>query len=307
MVTVRVPGSTSNLGPGFDTLGLALGLYVEVSAEVCDGPDDEGACIEVEGEGVAELPRTRENLVYRAYRLAASREGIEPPPLRLRVRSDIPLARGLGSSAAAAVAGISIFEVVTKRWLSLDRVLELGFEMEGHCDNFAASVLGGLVTACTPAGRPPIAVSTTWPLELRAVLVIPNVHMRTSAARGILPRTVLREDAIFNVQRVALLHAALRERRWDLLRDAMRDRLHQPYRASLVPGLEDVFALEPDGPLLGVAMSGAGSAVIALAVSDFEAVGERIARCFAAHNVETSVKVLDVDTRGRTIVDEAGR
>jgi homoserine kinase len=305
MVTVRVPASTSNLGPGFDTLGLALGLYIEVSAEVCADAVEGGGLIEVEGEGLAELPRTHENLVYRAYRLAASREGVEAPPLRMRIRSDIPLARGLGSSAAAAVAGISIFEAITARWLPLARVLELGFEMEGHCDNFAASILGGLVTACTPAGRPPVAVSTAWPAELRAVLVIPDVHMRTAAARGILPRTVLREDAIFNVQRVALLHAALRERRWDLLRDAMRDRLHQPYRASLVPGLQEVFELEPEGSLLGVAMSGAGSGVIALAVSDFDAVGARIARCFAAHNVATTIKVLDVDTVGRTLVDDA--
>jgi homoserine kinase len=306
MVTVRVPASTSNLGPGFDTLGLALTLYIEVSAEVCEGSGDD-VSIEVEGEGGAELPRTRENLVYRAYRLAAAREGVEPPPIRLRIRSEIPLARGLGSSAAAAVAGVSIFEAVTGSWLPLERVLELGLEMEGHCDNFAASVLGGLVTTCTPSGRPPVAVSTSWPSELRAVLVVPNVHMRTSAARGILPRTVLREDAIFNVQRVALLHAALRERRWNVLREAMRDRLHQPYRASLLPGLEEVFELEPEGPLLGVAMSGAGSGVIALALSDFEAVGERVARCFAAHNVKTSVMVLDVDTAGRTLVGEAGR
>jgi homoserine kinase len=304
MAKVRVPASTSNLGPGFDTLGLALRLYLEVEAEVREEGVDDCACVAAEGEGAAGLPRSRENMICRAFHLAAAREGVKPPPVFFRVRNEIPVTRGLGSSAAAAVAGISAFEAVTGHAIPLDRLFAYGLEMEGHCDNFGASVLGGLVTACSVEGRPPLVVRRDWPEELRAVLVIPNVHLRTSAARGILPQSVPRKDAIFDVQRVSLFHAAIAERRYDLLGEAMRDALHQPYRESLLPGLREVFALEPDDKMLGVALSGAGSAVIALATGDFDAVAARVERCFAEHGVETETLVLGIDPDGRRVMGE---
>lgn len=304
MITVKVPASTSNLGPGFDCLGLALRLYLEVDVELRDEPVDARACVEVEGEGASGFPRSRENLICRAFHLAAAREGVPAPNVFFRVRNEIPVARGLGSSAVAAVAGVSAFEAVTGRRIPHDRLFAYGLEIEGHCDNFGASVLGGLVTACSAEGRPPVVVRRDWPDDLRAVLVVPNVHLRTSAARGILPHSVPRKDAIFNVQRVALFHAALAEGRYDLIGEAMRDTLHQPYRESLLPGLRDVFALEPDDQMLGVCLSGAGSAVLAFATGSFDEVGARIASCFARHGVETETRVLEIDADGRRVLAE---
>ncbi len=297
-VTIRVPASTSNLGAGFDTFGLALALYLDVMVEPCE-PDEAGTIASVEGEGADELPTTADNVINEAYQLAATREGVTAPSVRFSVRNEIPVTRGLGSSAAAAVAGLAAFEAATGRPLSDERLIELGDEMEGHPDNIAASTLGGFVSCCAVEGRPPVVVRGEWPAALRAVLVIPDVPLPTSEARRVLPDSVPRADAIYNLQRATLFQAALAAGRWDALGEAMRDRLHQPYREHLLPGLAEVFALEPGGPLVGVAMSGAGSAVIALATDEFEAVGARIARCFVNHDISTTVRVLDADPRGR--------
>jgi homoserine kinase len=298
VITIRVPGSTSNLGPGFDTLGLALRIYVDVDVVPYDG----GPWLVAEGEGGESIGPSRENLIHEAYDLVARGEGVTAPEVAFRVRNEIPLARGLGSSAAASVAGVAAFEAVTGREIPTDRLLRYGMQIEGHLDNFGPSLFGGMITACAGPECEPAVVRREWPEELRAVVVIPDVPLKTSEARAILPDAVPRRDAIFNVQRAALFHAALSERRWDLLGEAMRDRLHQPYRERLLPGLREVFALEPDGSLLGVALSGSGSAVLAFATGDFEAVGGRIAGCFSAHGIATSVRVLEGDPYGRRVL-----
>ena len=295
-VHVKVPATSANLGPGFDTLGLALGLHLDV--EVAEG-EAGGAWLEAEGEGAGELPRTRENLLHRAYALAASREGVAAPPVRFRSRSEIPLARGLGSSAAAVVAGLSAFEAVTGHTLSDERLLRYCLAFEGHLDNAAAALFGGFVTACVVPDGAPVVVRRDWPAELRVVVAVPDLRLETSRAREVLPERVSRADAVFNLQRAALFHAAISERRWDLLAEAMRDRLHQPYRAALVPGLAEALALEPDGRLLGVALSGAGSSVVALAAGDTGAVASRLGGCFARHGLPVRTLALEADPRGR--------
>jgi homoserine kinase len=302
VITIRVPASTSNLGSGFDTFGLALGLYLDVTVAPCDDPELDGAIVDAEGEGAGEIPPGPENLVNIAYRLAGVREGVEPPPASFRVRNEIPVARGLGSSAAAAVAGFVAYEAMSGVAIPEERLLAYGVEMEGHCDNIAAAALGGFVTCCTVGRAVPAVVRAEWPEELRAVVVVPDIPLSTGEARRILPESVPRRDAVFDVQRAALFGAAVAARRWDLLGEAMRDRLHQPYREALLPGLADALALEPDGATLGVAMSGAGSAVLALATEDFEAVGERVARCFASRGVRTRTLVLAADHLGRRVL-----
>jgi homoserine kinase len=236
-----------------------------------------------------------------AYRLASRRLDVPVPPLRVRADCEIPLARGLGGSAAAIVAGLSAFEAVTGRELGIDRLLELGVELEGHADNLAASVLGGLVTACTDAGGAPVAVRSRWPPDIKLVLVIPDIHVRTEAARAVLPDQVPRRDAVFNVQRAALFTTALAERRWQLLRVAMQDRLHQQYRAPLIPGLQAALEIELPPGCLGVALSGAGSAMVALATGDFEEIGRRLVSGFRAAGLAASARVLEVDSSGRRI------
>lgn len=303
MITIRVPASTSNLGAGFDTFGLALGLYLDVTVEHCDDPAVAGTIVEVEGEGVREIPTSVENLVNVAYRLAAAREGVGAPRVCFRVRNEIPVSRGLGSSAAAVVAGLTAFEIVTDTALSESRLITYGVEIEGHADNVAASLVGGFVTCLTAGVDVPIVARRAWPSQLRAVLVVPDVPMSTAEARRILPKHVARDDAIFNAQRAALFIAALDEGRWDSLGEAMRDRLHQPYREALLPGLAEALAVEVGGPLVGVALSGAGSSVLALATCDFDEIGVQIANCFSRHGTAATVHVLDADRNGRRVLE----
>jgi homoserine kinase len=300
--TIRVPASTSNLGAGFDTFGLALALYLDVAVVACDDPDLAGTIVEVDGES-GEIPTSAENLVHVAYRLAAAREQVEAPAVCFRMRNEIPVSRGLGSSAAAVVAGLTAFEVVTGRAMSTDQLIAYGVEVEGHADNVAPALLGGFVTCCTVGVETPVVARREWPAELRAVVVVPDVSIATAEARRILPETVPRRDAIFNAQRAALFVAALDEGRWASLGEAMRDRLHQPYREALLPGLAEALAMPAEGPLVGVAMSGSGSAVLALATGEHEAVGARIAECFTRNGVAASVLVLEADSHGRRVIE----
>jgi homoserine kinase len=305
VITIRVPASTSNLGAGFDTLGLALDLYLDVTPQPCDVPGDDGTIVELEGEGAGALPTGPENLVNVAYRLAAARENVTAPSVKFRMRNEIPVSRGLGSSAAAAVAGLIAFEAMTGVTVPVERLLAYGVELEGHCDNVGASVLGGFLVCSTVGRETPNVVRMEWPDELSVVAVIPDVPLDTAEARRILPREVPRADAIFNVQRAALFVAALAERRFELLADAMRDRLHQPYREALLPGLDEALALGPDADTAGVALSGAGSTVVALATGDAEAAGRRVARCFERHGIRTVTRVLRADTVGRRVLSSS--
>jgi homoserine kinase len=263
---IVIPGSTSNLGAGFDALGLALSVYLRLNVTV-DGkartaapggsPSDHGA-LQFRFGG---LTLDGENSIERALRAAAARHGKTLPALTVDVTSDIPLKAGLGSSAAAIVAGIRLYEAVAGQ-LHLDEVLALACELEGHPDNTSASILGGLTASCQADGRV-LAVATPWPESIRVVVATPSVALETKVARAALPASVSREDAIYNLQRTALLVQAVAAGRVDVLREALRDRLHQPYRAPLVPGLTRALAFEHP-QLLGVFLSGAGPSIAAL-------------------------------------------
>jgi homoserine kinase len=263
-VEIVVPGSTSNLGAGFDALGLALSVYLRLTVTI--GAADEARHTAGGGDGhvtfrFGGLTLDGENSIERALRAAAARHRTPLPALTVDVTSDIPLKAGLGSSAAAIVAGIRLYEAIAGP-LPIDEVLTLASELEGHPDNTSASILGGLVTSCQADGKV-LAVATPWPAAIRVVVATPSVALETKIARAALPASISRGDAIFNVQRTALLVQAIAAGRFDVLREALRDRMHQPYRAPLVPGLERALAFEHP-KLLGVFLSGAGPSIAAL-------------------------------------------
>ena len=255
-VEIAVPGSTSNLGAGFDALGLALSVYVRLNVTIGVESADPDVTFRFGG-----LTLDGENSIERALRAAAARYGTTLPPLTVDVRSDIPLKAGLGSSAAAIVAGIRLYEAIAGP-LPIEDVLTLACELEGHPDNTSASILGGLVTSCQAEGKV-VAVAMPWPAAIRVVVATPAIGLDTKVARAALPASVSRGDAIFNLQRTALFVQAIAARRVDVLREALRDRMHQPYRAPLVPGLERALAFEHP-KLLGVFLSGAGPSIAAL-------------------------------------------
>src|SRR5262245_57784340 len=261
---VALPASTSNLGPGFDCFGLALKLYLTIKATV--NPRLEEPC-RVRTTGAKEnsaLPRNATNLIYRAMSFAAKREDVTLPNVELAVRNEIPLASGLGSSAAAIVGGIKLCGVLTGRDLSGPTIQNYATEFEGHPDNVAASLYGGFVVSCVSNSGDVVSARFDWPAHIRVVVVSPHSQLPTHVARAALPRSLTRGDAVYNLQRTALFTSALVQQRYELLWEAMHDRLHQPRRESLVPGLADVLALPRMPGLLGIALSGAGPSVVAL-------------------------------------------
>ena len=298
MAKVRVPASTSNLGPGFDCFGLALKMYLTVQATVA--PDSSEPC-RVQTTGAKEnevLPRNAANLIYRAMAFAARREGVSLPSVDLAVHNEIPLASGLGSSAAAIVAGIKLCALLTEHEMTDATVLNYATEFEGHPDNVGASLHGGFVISCLKDDRTVVSTKCDWPSHIRVVVVSPHSQLPTHVARAALPRTVSRADAIYNLQRTALFTAALAQQRYDLFREAMCDRLHQPQRESLVPGLAEALGLPRTAGLLGIALSGAGPSILALVESHDEEIGGSIANCFSTHRIDSTVRTLEVDNDG---------
>ena len=299
---VRVPASTANLGAGFDCFGLALQLYLTVRATVRSGAGNRSQVRSRGAKGSSLLTRVpEENLIFRAMQHAAEREGFDLPPVRLAVHNAIPVAGGLGSSAAAIVAGVSLAFAVADRAMPTASVLRYATELEGHADNAAAALLGSLVVTAVRVDGEVLAVRNAWPKEIRIVAVTPDLTLETEKSRAVLPATVSREDAVHNLQRSAMLIAALKENRFDLLWDAMQDRLHQRCRERLVPGLAGILQLPRAPGLLGIALSGAGPTVIALATDHFDAIGKSIAHHFERHRLRTTVRCLDVAPDGHTI------
>ena len=299
---IIVPASTSNLGASFDTCGLALALYLRVTVE------SRQSRIEIvpTGEGEDCVPRDETNLIARVVRFVAERRGKRIGGAQLLVDSQIPLARGLGSSSAAIIAGISVYETLADDHLNDDEFFACALNFEAHGDNLAPSLLGGLVVACVVDRRglhSLITVKRDWPREIKLVLVIPELELETTKMREALPAEVPLGDAVFNIQRAALFQAAIAERRFDLLKEALRDRLHQSYRAPLAPGLSAVLELNEESDrhpgLLGVALSGAGSTMIAFATENCDAIGRVMRERLAALNVSSRVLEVAVDNHGR--------
>jgi homoserine kinase len=282
-----VPGSVANLGGGFDTLGVAVELYLR--AWIVDVSERGSGTLTVSES----TPAVKgQNALERGYAAIARRTGRRAPNVTVHVESDIPMAAGLGSSAAATVAGIRIFEQVTKP-LSDDELLGAATEVEGHADNAAPALFGGLISVLQPEGANPIALRWSWPEDLRLVVATPAVGLATAKARAALPATVPQKDAIFNLQRVLALVHALQSRNYGALKEAVRDRWHQPARAALVPLLQEVLALD-DGDVHGAFLSGAGPSVAVLASRNLERVSLLLKSMYERAGVAATVRVLGV-------------
>ena len=292
---ILVPGSVANLGSGFDTLGVAVELYLR--ARIVDVSDDGRTRLTV---ARSSPPVSGGNAVERAYELAARRTGRRGPSVTVDVTSDIPMAAGLGSSAAATVAGLRVFEHVTGV-LDDSELLGIATEAEGHADNAAPALFGGLNSVLQVEGASPYALRWQWPRDLRLIVATPVVGLSTAKARAALPREVPRTDAIFNVQRVLSLVHALQHGQYDRLREAVKDRLHQSARSSLVPLLREALALE-DPDVLGAFLSGAGPSVALLTLRDAP-VADRLSSMYQEAGVEATVRTLGVDEQGSRILE----
>jgi homoserine kinase len=277
----------ANLGGGFDTLGVAVELYLR--ARVIEVSDSGPGTLTV---SQSTPPVKGQNALERGYRAIAQRTGRRAPTVSVAVESDIPMAAGLGSSAAATVAGIRIFEQVTGP-LSEEELLGAATEVEGHADNAAPALFGGLTSVLQRADAHPVAFRWSWPDELRLIVATPAIGLATAKARAALPATLPQKDAIYNLQRVLALVHALQSREFGRLKEAVQDRWHQPARAKLVPLLQDVLAID-DPDVHGSFLSGAGPSVALLASRNVDRVSQLLKSMYERAGVAATVRVLRV-------------
>ncbi|MGN7359848.1 homoserine kinase [Paenibacillus sp. SAF-054] len=257
-VCVRIPASTANLGPGFDTLGMALSLYAWIGMKA-----SQETVIRLYGTEMEGIPTDKNNLVYKVAQMVFREAGVQVPELEIAMYSEIPLTRGLGSSASAIVGALFAANALIGSPLSQAKLFDMASAMEDHPDNVGASLFGGLITAVWDGERADyIRLEPHGDLEV--LVVIPDFQLATSDARKALPAQLDRKDAVYNISRSSLLVAALAQGRLDMISRAMSDRLHQPYRAKLVPGMTEILEQGVNHGALGVALSGAGPTLLAL-------------------------------------------
>ncbi len=274
---VRVPASSANLGPGFDALGLALGLYLTCTFEPADH-----LTISASGRDADRIPTSEDNLIWQTALRVAKDVGDAIHPVTLHIENDIPIEKGLGSSAAALTAGVVIADQLLGLHWKPHRILDEAAQIEGHPDNVAACVLGSIVASAIDAGGVARAVRLELPAIYDVAVVVPDFLLPTAAARAVLPDQYSRQDAVFNVQRSALLIAALATGTTNAFPAAFEDRMHQPYRYALVPGLEEIVNLRAPG-LLGCALSGAGPSILVFYEKEYAQVCDLVRQIFALH------------------------
>lgn len=256
---IVVSGSISNLGPAFDALSVAVDVHLRVRVDEVGSPREGADGLVIGGQ----VPASGENRVATGFNRALARFGDRPLSARVHVTTNIPMKAGLGSSSAATVAGIKLYEALTSP-RDPDVVMQIATEIEGHPDNAAAALLGGLTLSCQREDGRILTSAWAWPADLRFVVATPEAELETAFARKVLSPEIPRADAIFNLQRALLLVRALETGRYDHLREALRDRWHQPARAQYVPGLPQALALEHPS-ILGLCLSGAGPSIAAIA------------------------------------------
>lgn len=301
VITVKVPGTTANCGSGFDTLGIACTVYNEFTLTLTE---QVGLAVEVIGQGRDVIPSDERNIAVKAARAVLDRVKCPFRGMHISMNNAIPLARGLGSSAAAIVAGLVAANAATGNTLSREDILSMATEFEGHPDNVAPALFGGVTVSLMKDGQPHF-LRFIPPLDLAVVVAVPAFSLSTKLARQALPNTIPFSDAVFNVSRAALLSVALCQGEFGLLRYALEDRLHQPYRQKLVPGMPDVFTAALDNGALGAALSGAGPCLMAFADHNETAIGEAMVQAFKDNGVTAEYLLLNIDKEGTKVVTTA--
>ena len=304
VIRVAAPATTANLGPGYDCLGMALDLWNTVEVE--ELPGGSAPSVSVSGEGAGELEDGPENLVYRSMEFLFRELGRPMPPLRVRCDNEIPLARGLGSSAAAIAGGLVAANALANMTgaggeFGQRDLLEMAATIEGHPDNVAAAVMGGLQLVVTEENTL-YTVPVSVPAAIHAVVFIPDVRIATADARAVLPQHLSVADAVHNMARVALLVAGMATNHPEYLAVATQDKLHQPYRQPLFPAMKLLMKAAMDAGALGAFLSGSGSTVLALTQGREMTVAYEMAEAARQASVEGTVKVTQPTALGAYLV-----
>ncbi|WYL98894.1 MAG: homoserine kinase [Gloeotrichia echinulata CP02] len=300
-VTVNVPATTANLGPGFDCIGAALTLYNQVKFTRLDAG---GLIIHVTGSEAERVQTDESNLLYQAFTKLYQYIDQTPPSVKIDIHLGVPLARGLGSSATAIVGGLVGANQLAGGTLSQSQVMELAIAIEGHPDNVVPALLGGCRLAATSTVGWEIC-DVPWHENIVPVLAIPDFELSTSEARRVLPTEFSRADAIFNIAHLGLLLRGLETGNAEWLSTALQDKLHQPYRQALIPGYDAVNAAAMACGAYGVVISGAGPTLLALTDGlHAQDVAVAIATAWKPQGITAIVRSLSLDHQGATIFDE---
>lgn len=302
-VRVRVPGTSANCGPGFDSLGLACTVYNDLELRLTREP---GLSITMTGEGATNIPCDNRNIVWRSaqYLLGKAGKDKEYRGAVIHMENRVPLSRGLGSSATAIVAGLTAANALIGTPFNRREILQFATDIEGHPDNVAPAIFGGFTVNAVTNGR--VDCFSFLPrFRMKFVVAVPNFPLSTRMARKVLPTEVPMKDAIFNIGRASMLVAALTRGNERYLRLGLDDALHQPYRAELIPGMYDVFKAARKAGAAGANLSGAGPCLIAYVLERRhaeEAVGKAMLEAFREHDVEARILTLNLDTHGAQIL-----
>lgn len=301
-VTVKVPATTANIGPGFDCLGAALTLYNQFAFSPLSNGD--ALRITVRGVEASRVSRAANNLVYQAFCKLCDRINQPIPAIHLDIDMNVPLARGLGSSATAIVGGIVGANVLTSSPLSLDQLADLATEIEGHPDNVVPALMGGCRLAASgyAVDRPWEICELAWNANVVPIVAIPDFELSTAEARKVLPADYSRADAIFNAAHLGLLLRGLETGNPHWLRAALQDRIHQPYRQALIKGYDAVHQSAIAAGAYGMVISGAGPTLLALSDADqAESVRSAMENAWITQGIGVQAKVLNLDTGGACI------
>ncbi|MEG4506567.1 homoserine kinase [Microcoleus sp. F6_B4] len=302
-VTVTVPATTANLGPGFDCIGAALSLYNRLQFSRLEPSATEKLKITVTGKEAAKVKTDESNLAYQAFLKLYDRLSQSPPPVAIHIDMQVPLARGLGSSATAIVGGLVGANELAGAPLSQVEVMQLAIELEGHPDNVVPALLGGcrLAASNPPSGSWEIC-DIPWHPNIVPVVAIPDFELSTAEARRVLPADYSKADAIFNAAHLGLLLRALETGNENWLRCALQDKIHQPYRQSLIKGYEAVQQAALNAGACGMVISGAGPTLLALTdATNAGAVVREMAAAWMEFGVKADVRAIDLDTQGAQV------
>lgn len=297
-ICIQVPATSANCGPGYDSLGVACTLYNVLTFEIL--PPADGLLLKVSGEGSEYLAASEDNLAFNSF-FAVWKAARPDDAVGLKITMDnkIPMSRGLGSSSSAIVAGVYAANVFCGSRFSQDELLNFATEIEGHPDNVAPALLGGFTISYMEGGKAH-SLSFKPALPLKLIAAVPEHKLATALARQAIPQQIRHIDAVFNVSRASLLVAALMSGSGQYLAAGLEDKLHQPYRAHLIPGLQDVFNAAKKAGAYNAIISGAGSTVMAYAAADadHEGIADAMQQAFAMHGQKCQTHILDIDYQG---------
>ena len=308
-VTAKVPATTANLGPGFDSFGMALPIYNEITIEETVMP---GTGIEIsviadnqEDLNIMMIPTDNTNIVYKAVELLYNSIGQTPSELKITIKSDIPIAKGLGSSASVIVGGLMAANELLGRPADEAALLSIATEVEGHPDNVTPAIVGGIVISSQEEDGRVVYRKLNWPQDWNIMVCVPDYELATDIARSVIPKEIPLKDAIFNLKRSAMFVQAVSTADEELMKLALTDKLHQPYRMKLVPGLNEIINnLKHEEDVLGCVLSGAGPAILVITKGNSqEQIKDIIKNTWLDLNVKSDIQVLKIEDTGAVILN----